>query len=270
MVMKVIIPYFRGGEDAHQLSFYGAMGNSISEIIINSIKHPSKVISLLWDNTSGDPQFNGIKQEFYKLFFFCGGLLLIFKPQLLVMLIPLFAQKFLASEVVLWGINYHYSIEFTAVLSMALIYAVKYIKNKWLSLSIIFITTATSYYFTICTFKKRKSVWYDEVRTNILGEQHYKSNLKVMEINKVLQVIPDKVPISACAILAPHLTNRDELYHYPIIKNAEYIVLVDDESTYYPFFKDEWDLKIKELRSNKDFEVFYDNHKLLIFRRVTK
>ncbi len=251
----------------HNLHFYrySHLGSSFGKIISNIITNPLDVISLLYKNILGNPVYEGIKTEFHFMFLISGGIILLFRPVYLVMLIPIFAQKFLALDYNFWGINLHYSIEIVPIISLALIDFLGKIKKY--SLVVIVIITILTIYFNVDKMKERKSKWYSAENTVFFMKIHYNPNLNLKEIKQGLKLIDKEENISVSSSLAPHLASRDKIYHFPIIKDSKYIALIKNNRTTYPISKEEYLTKIENLRASGQFEIIYEIDDLIIFKK---
>ena len=65
------------------------------EIAKNTFTHPVEMLRILFNNTTGNPDYDGIKAEFYYCILTTGMIFTLFKPNYLFMVIPLIAQKML-------------------------------------------------------------------------------------------------------------------------------------------------------------------------------
>ena len=75
---------------------------------------------------------------------------------------------------------------------------------------------------------------YGKVLTNFYQRSHYKREIPVKEMNQLIKALPPKVSVSATFYMVPHIANRKQIYQFPEIKEAEYILTVNDGSVYYP------------------------------------
>jgi len=112
----------------------------------------------------------------------------------------------------------------------------------------------------------RKSIWYNPEIMQFYSKKHYDRSLNYKEIHRALKLIPDDAGVSAHHSVAPHIANREKLYHFPIIKDAEYIVLFQSKRGSYPMKKDKYAQQISEYKNSEEFDVIYDDNDLLIFK----
>lgn len=265
-IVGYIMPYLCGSVHANVMNRYADLGNSLSEIVSNIFLHPYRIIALLFESPYTEEFTFGIKMELHFMVLVSGGFALLFRPYYLIMLIPIYAQKLFASDYGFWGINGQYSIEFVPILSLCLSDLLLKIKSIKIATIIAIITAATTIGFNIDKMESRKSVWYNRTNTAFYAKGHYQSPLNVREIKEALKTIPDEVPVSVSAPLAPRLTNRDKLYSFPVVKDAAYIVLLRGSS--YPLSEEDYAKAINEYIGDKKYQLLYNKNELVIIKRV--
>ncbi|MBE9468380.1 MAG: DUF2079 domain-containing protein [Bacteroidetes bacterium] len=267
IVIFFVMPLLQGVNSNLQFSRYSYLGSSIVEIFSNIIHNPSYFVSIFFRNTLPDNLYSGIKLETYLMILASGGILLFFRPVYLLMMIPLFAQKFLSNNYGFWGINGQYSIEFVPILSLILIDFIqsvkKYKKQKIIAIGITLLTLFMSF----SKLENRTSKWYDKTNTVFYNKRHYQPNLNLSKIYKAIRYIPEDEIISVSSCLAPHLAFREKIYHFPIVKNAKYIILICKKRSTYPLVKNDFAREVNKYRNSKIFEIVYDNYNLLILRK---
>lgn len=267
-VVSVIMPSLSQGEAVNQIARFGNLGSSLSEIIFYVLSHPIETFKLLFISQLEDPVSFGIKKELHLVVLFSGGIALLLRPAYLLMLVPIYAQKLFSDNMVMWGINNQYSIEFTPILSLAFIDLLARIKTyklqHFLLFTFVLLAVSTNFY----TLKSRISVWYDSTTSDFTKPEHYQSGgLKLSYIHTELKKVPDEIPISVSACLAPHLVKRDQLYHFPIVNDAEMIVLIKSLRSTYPLSLEDQEKTVKDLISSGKFEVMHDKNDLLILQK---
>jgi hypothetical protein len=167
---------------------------------------------------------------------------------------------------VFWGINYHYSIEFVPILSLA-VFALcnSFEKQKWVYI-IAVLAVLSSVFFSVNALLHRRSLWYSYVKHQFFSADHYKSDYNVNEVYKAIAKIPENASLSATSRLCPHLAFRDTLYHFPFVRNAEYIALLKKEDS-YPLSEEEFQRYIHEFKTGTIYSVFVETEDVLVFKR---
>jgi hypothetical protein len=118
------------------------------------------------------------------------------------------------------------------------------------------------------TLKFRKSFWYDPVVHDFTSSAHYDTGgLNVSFIHEQLKKVHDGIPISVSSCLAPHLTNRDKIYHFPVINDAQLIVLLKDKRSHYPLNQENFTRETNRLISNSQYHILVDQYNLLILQK---
>lgn len=98
---------------------------------------------------------------------------------------------------------------------------------------------------------------------------NYEGVSRFAYIKNSLSLIPTSASVSAQSPLVPHLANRSEIYMFPDIHGAEYIVL-DSSLSSYPLEPKVLKQKISALKSSTSWEVIKENNTLVIFKNKLK
>ena len=264
-VVKVIIPSI-ANEGREYLHFnYKAIGNNFSEAIQTLILRPQYAFSLLFENTTGWNEANFIKSELHFFVLLSGGYAILYKPQYLLMLLPIYAQKLFNDDIGKWGLNYQYSIELVPILTLAL-YTFLYEINKRHKIYYLLLPCLITIVATASSMDHRISKWYQPEQVRFYDKKHYQTEYNVAEINERLKVIPKNAAVSASNCLVPHLAFRDYIYQFPVTNNAEYIVLLKSENT-YPLSHEEFENKISEYNTSIDWKKVVDDDNLIIYKQ---
>jgi len=263
-VVKVIIPSI-ANEGREYLHFnYKAIGNNFSEAIHTLVFRPQYAFSLLFENNTGWNEANFIKSELHFFVLLSGGYAILYKPQYLLMLLPIYAQKLYNDDIGKWGLNYQYSIELVPILTLAL-YTFLYEINKRHKIYYLLLPCLITIVATASSMDHRISKWYQPEQVRFYDKKHYQTEYNVAEINEMLKVIPKNAVVSASNSLVPHLAFRDYIYQFPITRNAEYIVLLKSGNT-YPLSKEEFENKITDYNNSNEWEKITDQNYLVIYK----
>lgn len=263
-ILKMVIPYFSYEGEYTGFNF-SILGDNISDFITNFFLHPLKSIKILFINHSEDPYFDGIKTETWIMLLISGGWVLIRKPVYIWMLIPIFFQKLYHDMPVMWSVNYQYSIEFAPIFTIGIfdvIMTLKYDKQKYYFSNVILVMALTA---TIRLMDKT-IIMYDKDRLRIYKSEHYKKEFSIQRAHKLINSIPKEAAVSAQSPFVPHLSCRDNIYQFPIIKNADYIILAPKES-YYPIDDLGYFKIIDSLSHSSKWKTIKKNEHFLIFKR---
>ena len=266
-ILSIVMPALQGEENNLQFSRYSHIGNSASEIIFTFIRHPIDTLTIFFTNTTNPPFYNGIKAEFFTLWLVSGGVLLLLRPGYLLMCLPLFAVKMLSNDYGVWGINNQYSIEFIPLLSLATLSFISWIKKFQFPLIVLLIITTSYFTFSSMNEEVRVSKWYTPKNTKFYDKIHYQADLDIKETQRLLATVPDIVPLSTSARLSPHLANRRKLYGFPIVKDAEYIVLDKTLGYTYPITEELFLETLANYKEDKDWLVLQESKDMIILKR---
>jgi uncharacterized membrane protein len=269
MIVKFVMPALMppGLEYIH-LTF-GKLGNGLSEILSHILFHPVDTFLLLFQSPYvNEPYTFWIKAETHVYLLLSGGALLFVRPQFLFMLLPVLAQKLLHDDMVKWGINLHYSIEFVPILAIGSVYVISKITAKdrlrnGIAITLVCMTALLTY----SSFNFRYSKWFDNTTIHFLHPKHYKQTFDVKEVHHIINQIPDEYNVAASPNLTPHLAFRRVIYSFPMWDKAEVIVLLKQQESYFPFDKNRYDKEIETLKVRPDFHIIKETNDIIVLAR---
>ena len=228
VINMVVMP--RLGGTGGGFARYAYLGDNYAEIAKNLVSHPWEAIKILFTNTLGKPQYDGIKTEFYLCALATGLLLTLLKPNYFLMLVPLIAQKMLASDRLFWGISFQYSVEFMPVLIVAsflvIIKLKKQIPQMLLACALLLSTILTTFY----TVGVPKSLILVDQLCVYQGRHYEQKEFDTEYARQLIRQIPDDVSVCAARMFVPHLAMRKEIYDFHSVApkvRADYMLILD-------------------------------------------
>jgi uncharacterized membrane protein len=99
---------------------YSVLGNSMSEAFLNLITHPINSFQTIFINHNNSDLGNFVKLETHLILLTSGLFFLIKKPHYIIMLIPIYFQKFFHNNIAMWGIGGQYNIEFAPIFAIGI------------------------------------------------------------------------------------------------------------------------------------------------------
>ena len=273
MVVGYVIPSLANENRAYLHFKYDALGKNYGEAITTIFTRPVYAIELLFTNTTNIPAYDHLKTGLFKMLLFSGLWALFLRPQYLIMLIPIFAQKLYSNDYAKWGIYYQYSIEFAPILAIAVFDAVNRLKKPVWSYVASGVLVVISFTAVVNKMEHKSLSWYINDGVQFYSPRHYKQAFDIYEMHQALKIVSsDKdVKVSAQSFIVPHLCFRDYIYQYPHVADADYVVLaVDPDNTYPLQGAKQINDSINSYRHKADWEVLYDKNATLIARRKTK
>ena len=228
VINMVVMP--RLGGTGGGFARYAYLGDNYAEIAKNLVSHPWEAIKILFTNTLGKPQYDGIKAEFYLCALATGLLLTLLKPNYFLMLVPLIAQKMLASDRLFWGISFQYSVEFMPVLIVAsflvIIKLKKQLPQMVLACALLLSTILTTFY----TVGVPKSLILVDQLCVYQGRHYEQKEFDTQYARQLIQQIPDDASVCAARMFVPHLAMRKEIYDFHSVApkvRADYMLILD-------------------------------------------
>ncbi len=257
VVQMVIMPSLNTEKISNHLGNYSQLGNNPREIIETILTQPRYMFYLLFESLKEDQYSFKLKTQLHFMVLMSGGLALIYRPHYLIMLAPIYAQKMFSSNMAHWGIYDQYSIEFAPIIALAFTEWMQNLQLKQLKWPLLIGTIATATVFN----------WHPTgPNTGFYKASHYEAGLDVSAINQMLNTIPDDAIVSASNVLCPHLAGRENIYLYPVVKDAEYVVLLTEGRDPYPFLAKDYPEHLKQLRESGTYEVVAEASNLLILK----
>jgi uncharacterized membrane protein len=233
LLFKVIIPLNESAEKKYTLFNYSALGANPGDALLFIIKHPIETFKLFFINHLNDPTYNGVKAEFYWVYLISGGFLLFFRPKYLIWFIPIIAQKVLNDNFLRWGIATYYSIEVVTLLPLSVFLTLASIKQNKIQNRLILVVCVATLATTIYKLDLNhcKVPWtMTPSKEKIYDKRFWKSEYNEPKVYKLLSLIPTNAKVSASDHLLPHLSQRQSIYLFPAVNDAEFIVfsVLDD------------------------------------------
>lgn len=263
LISMVVMPSF-SMNGAYPHFHYSVLGTNITEAIVQLLSHPIDSLKVLFINHTNDPFGNYVKLELYILLLLSGIPFLIKKPQYLLMLIPIFFQKLFHDNISMWGIEGQYSIEFAPILAIGIFSVIAEMKNNkftyFTSISVLILTIGSS-----IRSMDNTVLLSDKTKIRLYQAKHYKKNYDVKKAMEQLAIIPANAVVSAQSPFVPHLSLRDNIYQFPTVKNAEYLVVSERENT-YPLSIEQFKVTYHNLLESKEWKVI-SNKEVVILKR---
>jgi uncharacterized membrane protein len=244
---------------------YSAIGNTPLEAITYLATHPVEAFNILFTNHINHPNGHFVKLELHILVLVSGLYFLLFKPQYLVMLIPVYIQKMYHDNILVWGIYGQYSIEFAPILAIGIFSGIAEFRNKKTEKILAIIALAGIVLATL-RIMDNTVLYTQKSRIRFYQAAHYQRNYDVKEVHRQLNHLPRTAKISAQTQFVPHLALRENIYQFPIINDAEYIVVSEKEGK-YPLDEESFAVEIKKIMESGEWEEHYREDGLVILRR---
>lgn len=210
---------------------YSVLGNSMSESLINAFSHPFQYLKLLFLNHHCDESLHGVKREVHLLTLASGMFLLLFRPGFLIMLIPIVAQKMYHDNPAMWSLSGQYCIEYTPVLYAGVFTLIAQLNTNKIRLALGILVLAGTVAATVRSMD-RTSYFTNKNKIRFYQSGHYSRDYDVKKVHALIRKIPPDEIISVQSPFLPHLSLRDKIYQFPIIKDAGMVLYSLQEAPY--------------------------------------
>ena len=261
IINMIVMP--RIGGSGAGFARYAHLGDNYVDIAGSLLAHPWETLKLFFTNTMGYSKFDGVKQEFYFCALASGMLLTLLKPNYLLMLAPLLAQKMLAVDPNFWGVSFQYSVEFVPVLVVSSFLVLVKLKNaKWrkaLGFVLLLSTVLTTFY----TIGVPKSTILVDQLCVYQGRHYEQKEFDVHYAYNVIDRIPDEASVCAITPFVPHLAMRDEIRNYANTRDikTDYVLITK------PYFKYERQ-GVLVLKNCDEYETVATDGTIYLLKRI--
>jgi uncharacterized membrane protein len=267
VIVKIIMPALSNGGRDYLHFEYSVLGINPSEVPAAIMDRPLVILKSLFVNLPRYASANGIKAELHYVILLSGGVFLLMRPVFIFMLIPVYAQKLFNNDFTKWGLNQHYSIEFVPILALGSFIAISQMgkSESWKNKAGLILVVSTLL-ITGIKMENRVSKWYIKENTAFYQPAHWKRDFDVSATYEILGLIPNKAKVSASSVLVPHLALRETIYQYPVVNDAEYIVLLNSGAK-YPLSDQQFEVKLLELSTDPAWQLVKKSDVALLFKR---
>ena len=235
LLFKVFIPSIETPGVKFTLFNYSALGATPGEALSFIFQNPFESIRMFFINHSNDPANDGIKAEFYWVYLISGGFVLLLRPQYLIWFIPIVAQKVLNDNPVRWGIASYYAIEIVTLLPLSVFLVISSLKSKSLQTGLTIAVCIATLSVTIHKLDVNNNQIPDYLtpaKVKIYDKRFFETPYDIKRVNQLLKQIPPKAKVSASNYLLPHLAQRQFIYFFPDVRDAEYIAFSVFDNNY--------------------------------------
>lgn len=263
VITGVVMPALSRNGTYHHFH-YTVLGADGMQALKHLCLHPLDSLYTLFVNHTVFPQNDYVKAEFWIVSAVCG-LFCLRKPVFLLMLIPVVAQKLYHDNAALWGINQHYAIELAPLLTLGSFEAIATMRNrKWRTVSAV-VAVILSF---VCSIRVMDNTvaYAEKARIRIYKAAHYNREFDIRKAREVLAAIPEHVPVSAQSPFVPHLALRPEVYQFPVIRNARYILLSPVNNP-YPLKKELYVQKVDSLMNSSYWKVVTNRDSFILLKK---
>ena len=237
LLFKVFIPSIETPGIKFSLFNYSALGATPGEALLFIVQHPFESIKMFFINHTHDPADEGIKAEFYWVYLISGGFVLFLRPKYIIWFIPIVAQKVLNDSIYRWGISTYYSVEIVTLLPLSVFLILSCLKSRSLQIGLVIAVCISTITVTLHELdqKNNRTPWaFDVSKTKFYDKRFFKAPFDIKKVNQLLKNIPPTAKVSASNYILPHLAQRQFIYFFPDVSDAEYIVFsVQDDNYLY-------------------------------------
>ena len=210
LTMGVILPHFNTtGGGFYYMRRYAYLGNSLGEILLTMVAKPQVVAQYLWTPD---------RRTFLWELLWPVGFLPLFGPRSLALALPILGYLLLGESVHMHSIRYQYAAPLIPFIFFALVEGVSWLERRLRPALVMAYLSAfgLAAYFLL----------YPGPLARGFNPEDYQASAFSQQAHRLLKQIPPQASVSASRNLASHLSQRQQIYFFPKLLEAEY-VLVD-------------------------------------------
>lgn len=264
IITSIVMPALSETNTFYQFK-YSILGKNYKEAFQTIFSEPGKIFHALFYNTSGDPMGDYVKSECWLFFLFSGGVLLVFRPVWLFMLIPIFLQKFLHNQVSMWGVNDQYVIEFAPIVTLGVMDFISGVSKTGLR-KIVLLLSILGTLGTTIRLMDRTSALVPKSKVRLYQSAHWKSDINRKSANEAFALIPKNEIISVHSNLYPHLAWRNECYTFPEVKDAAYILFLKGGNP-YPINENRYKYLTDSFSRCESWKIIFASDSIYVLRK---
>jgi uncharacterized membrane protein len=181
------------------------------------------------------------------------------------MMLPILCLKMYHNNPAIWSVGYQYNIEFASLTALAFI-SICESKIKFIHKRAIGIIVVSGCFAVSVRLMDNTEAYVDKKRVRVYQEQHFKSDFDIQKTYQLLGQFNSETKISCSTMFVPHLYNCKQVYQYPIVKDADYILIAVHNTT-YPLTKKQLDASLIGLFLNKEWKLNQQVNNLYLFKK---
>ena len=202
LVTLVFIPYFANGASyAHWT--YAALGKNLPDALWTLVRAPWRVLTIALSNS---------EKRHTAVALFVPFLFLSFRSRLIILAVPLLAERFLSGDPLTWGTHFHYSLSIAPVLAMGAAAGLSGITARLperRSHAIIISATCTMLVASVAVTRLNSP---DSVISELTTPSFYDAPSYAPAAYRALAHVPATAPLATTDSLLPHASERDGIY----------------------------------------------------------
>ena len=273
LTVRVLIPMFHPrGIAMHFAAKFGYLGETPIAALRTLVTSPGILLQIF-----GDPD----RLRYVKDLFLCSGVFLpLLSPGLLLVAFSEMALNVFSQASAQQVLTYQYSATAAAFLVLASARGAVWIvkrtgtgrlvdrepRIRFLGASIGIAAVSITLFFHFSRYGAIYPLGRDPQGHDLRGV--YRSSERARVAYRFMGLIPEGESLSVQSDLAPHLSNRREIYVFPVIEDAKY-VLLDQQGETFPaqLLGVPYSEQVRRLRDNPRYEVILEESGYVLFRR---
>ncbi len=217
---ELIIPTAMGGSAPFFLYQYAALGDSMGQILFNFVRHPSRVLSLV---------FHHDRYRYYEQLFLPVAGLVVLAPVTLLLIVPTLVENVTNNQGYPYNIQYQYGAFVAAGIFLAVVEAIGRYRRRALRYLLVGLVA-------VCVVVSN-AVWSPsplDAKVYNGGFWVLTSSPQRQTLDQMIHMVPATAVVSATYSEVPHLSHRDQIYTWPNPWVRSYYGISDTQPPEHP------------------------------------
>jgi uncharacterized membrane protein len=254
-VLKIVLPQLT---DTYHHWIYWQWGKDPVEMLQHFIRNPADLVSAFINDPSKRSTLFVTGAWF--------GFLFLGAPSMLIIIVPMLAERFLSFAPLTWLTIFHYSAPIMSILLIGTVMGIKRISQIFLRF---FRTEKTILYLAFFLLFVGLLLNYQQGTAfmRLFNPSWYAVNESETKLEELLANIPTSAAVSAQTDLLPHLSHRNKIYLFPNVNDAEFVVLAKNGNI-WPLNSADYEKRVKALEAN--FQIWKENDYGTIYQKIDR
>jgi len=198
---ELIIPTALGGAAPFFLYQYAGLGDSMGQILVNFVRHPSRFIGLALDHS---------RYRYYEQLFVPVAFLALLAPVTLLIMVPTLVENVTNNQGYPHQIKYQYTAFVAAGIFLAVVEAIGHF--RWAAVRVLLVGLVAA-----CVLVTNVDWSPSELDRQVYFAGYWvlTSSPQRHTIDEMVRRVPASAVVSATYSEVPHLSHRDRIYTWP-------------------------------------------------------
>lgn len=252
LAVLVVIPSFRESGGYDYLWRFGALGSTPDDVAATVATDPGAIAGTV---------FAPRKLRFLGELIVSFAALPLFAPATLLLVVPILSYLLLGQYRPLTEIVSHYPVTLLPPLALAAVDGLVWLRRRW-ERAFVWLPWAAVTIMLVVAGGYAVNIGQRRLSNGLAGDPEH-----IAAASRLLATIPPDASVSAQTGLVPHLSNRERIYLFPRLDDADWVALDTRGQRFAPLGSITYEEGLDELLCDRTFGPVFEEDGLLLFRR---